>query len=308
MIEMISSLFGLSMTFVVLTIGAYIFRPANLSQRVRSVVARSRGLSGKSGANGERESMVQHMHKLVRKLDLAGSTDTKSIAELLARAGYRSQESVMTYLFVRSFLPIIVLIVSCIAFLMFNILNYEFTTNTIIVVGLVVASIYGPSSYINNITQKRAESITDGLPDALDLMVICSEAGLSLDLSIRRVSIELTPTAPELADELQHTSAELNFLPDRKQALVNLTNRCISPGIKNLATTLIQTEKYGTPLTSSLKMLTAEMREDRRMRSEEKAAKLPAVMTVPMVLFILPPLFIVLLGPAVLRTMDTMFK
>ena len=143
-----------------------------------------------------------------------------------------------------------------------------------------------------------------GLPDALDLMVICAEAGLSMDATMERVSDELQATWPLVSDELGLTSIEIGFMPDRKQALENLTRRTGLSGFRAMVNTLAQTERYGTPLAESLRVLAAELRTERLMKAEEKAARLPATLTVPLILFILPPLFIVLIGPAILRVAD----
>jgi tight adherence protein C len=162
-----------------------------------------------------------------------------------------------------------------------------------------------PGYYLKNVVQKRAKKMTLALPDALDLMVICAEAGLSLDASLTRVARELEPSFPELGEELGLTAVELTFLPDRRQAFENLNARTNLPGIRGVVNTLLQTARYGTPLAQSLRVLAAEFREARITRAEEKAARLPAMMTVPMILFILPTLFIVLMGPAALGIFDT---
>ena len=162
---------------------------------------------------------------------------------------------------------------------------------------------YGPDIYVTNSTTKRRKEIQNAVPDALDHLVICAEAGQSLDGSLKRVAAELGHMAPALAEEIELTSVELGLLPDRRQALENLALRTGVQAIKAVVTTLAQTEKYGTPLAQSLRVLAAEYRTERLMRAEEKAARLPAILTVPMILFIMPPLFIVLLGPAIIRTL-----
>jgi len=158
---------------------------------------------------------------------------------------------------------------------------------------------------LRNAAAKRAKNIKLALPDGLDLMVICAEAGLSLDAALARVSRELGNGAPELAEELGMTAAELTFLPERRLAFDNLNARTNSDGIRAVVNTLQQTAKFGTPLAQSLRVLAAEMRQARMTRAEEKAARLPALLTVPMILFILPCLFIVLLGPAAIGIIDT---
>jgi len=137
-------------------------------------------------------------------------------------------------------------------------------------------------------------------------MVICAEAGLSLDSALKRVAKEMALSSPEIADEFGLTSIEIGFLPERGQALKNLMRRCDLPGIRGLVNTLMQSERYGTPLAQSLRVLSAEYRNERLMRAEEKAARLPAVMTVPLIVFVLPPLFVVLIGPAIMKFIDSM--
>jgi tight adherence protein C len=139
-------------------------------------------------------------------------------------------------------------------------------------------------------------------------MVICAEAGLSLDATLMRVASEMQKTAPELSDEFSLTGLELGFLPDRRVAMHNLAKRTDLAVLRGMVGTLLQAERYGTPLAQSLRVLSAESREERAMKAEEKAARLPALLTVPMIVFILPPLFVVLIGPAALRTVDALSK
>ncbi|MGH7029385.1 MAG: type II secretion system F family protein, partial [Stellaceae bacterium] len=172
----------------------------------------------------------------------------------------------------------------------------------------VFIGFYAPRIYLRNAAGKRAKRLQLALPDGLDLMVICAEAGLSLDATLVRVARELAASWPELAEEFAITAAELTFLPDRRQAFDNLNNRTDSDAIRAVVNTLQQTAKFGTPLAQSLRVLSIESRAARMTRAEEKAARLPAMLTVPMILFILPTLFIVLLGPAAINIMDTFSK
>jgi tight adherence protein C len=155
-----------------------------------------------------------------------------------------------------------------------------------------------PDLFVSNLVTKRTDAIRKGLPDALDLLVICAEAGLTVDAAFNRVARELGRAYPELGDEFALTAIELSFLTERRQAFENLAYRVNLDAVKGVVTTMIQTERYGTPLASALRVLSAEFRNERMMRAEEKAARLPAIMTVPLILFILPVLFIVILGPA----------
>ena len=163
-----------------------------------------------------------------------------------------------------------------------------------------------PDIFLKNKITKRTDAIRKGLPDALDLLVICAEAGLTVDAAFNRVAKELGRAYPELGDEFALTAIELGFLTERRQAFENLAYRVNLDAVKGVVTTMIQTEKYGTPLASALRVLSAEFRNERMMRAEEKAARLPAIMTVPLILFILPVLFIVILGPAACSIRDAL--
>jgi tight adherence protein C len=174
----------------------------------------------------------------------------------------------------------------------------------LVALGCVVVGAYGPDVYVRNQIAKRKKSLQKGLPDTLDLLVICAEAGQTLDAALGRVSREMAAASPEIADELGLTALELGLLPERRQALDHLNSRTDMPSIRGVVNTLLQTERYGTPLAHSLRVLSAEFRHDRLMKAEEKAAKLPATLTVPMIVFIMPALFVVLIGPAIIRTID----
>jgi tight adherence protein C len=167
-----------------------------------------------------------------------------------------------------------------------------------------VSGAYTPVFMLRRLIKRRQGRIRRQLPDGLDLLVICAEAGLSLDAALNRVARDLGPAAPHLADEFGLTAVELGFLPNRRQALQNLARRTDLPSIRGVVNTLVQTERYGTPLASALRVLAAEFREERMLKAEEKAARLPAILTVPMIVFILPTLFIVLIGPAIVRVID----
>jgi tight adherence protein C len=238
-------------------------------------------------------------------MDLLRSRHATDSRMMLARAGLRTREAMIRYLFARLTLPIVFA-----AGMLINNYTFKFipVPPNFSLAAAALAGVFGyfaPGIYINNMKTKRAKRIQLALPDGLDLMVICAEAGLSLDATLIRVSRELEGTWPELAEELGITAAELTFLPDRRQAFENLTARTDMSSIKGVVNTLTQTAKFGTPLAQSLRVLAAEFRDARMFKAEEKAARLPALMTVPMILFILPTLFIVLLGPAGINIVDT---
>ena len=158
-----------------------------------------------------------------------------------------------------------------------------------------------PEIYIKNVTARRREILNGLLPEGLDLLTICVEAGLSIDAAFRRVSREMRSSMPELAMEFEMTAIELTYLPDRQQALENLSERSDSPAVAALVNALRQTEKYGTPLAASLRILSQEFRQTRASKAEEKGARMPALMTLPLMVFILPTLITVLLAPAILQ-------
>ncbi|HLF58441.1 MAG TPA: type II secretion system F family protein [Alphaproteobacteria bacterium] len=258
------------------------------------------------GRHHARSKGLGFMHRVVSKMKLLRSDQARAVADKLAKAGFRSRDALVAYLFLKLCLPAAVGAVT--AFLFYGLEAYALQpmTRLLVVMGCMVGSLFAPDVYLKNITDKRRESIRKGLPDALDLMVICAEAGLSLDAALKRVAKEMALSNTEIADEFGLTSVEIGFLPDRVQALRNLMRRCDLPGVRGVVNTLLQSERYGTPLAQSLRVLSAEYRNERLLKAEEKAARLPAILTVPMILFVLPPLFVVLIGPGALRFVDNM--
>ena len=228
----------------------------------------------------------------------------KSKVVRLAQAGYRSKDAPIVYVFAKATLPVV--FGATAAFLIYIAKVYEMKPlyEALTTGGSILLGFFGPDLWIRNQAQKRQLQLRRGLPDALDLLVICAEAGLGMDAAFSRVSREMIKSSPDVADEFGLCSIELSFLPERRQALLNLADRTGMPEFRAIVNTLMQTEKYGTPLANSLRVLSAEFRNDRLMKAEEKAARLPAILTVPMILFILPCLFIILLGPAIFRVVD----
>jgi len=248
------------------------------------------------------------MRQAVTRLNLLRSRHASEARGKLARAGFRSQDAMVAYLFAQVSLPFLFGIAALADTHVLHLLPIPPEFAFVPAMAAVLFGFYAPKLYLRNAADKRAKQLQRALPDGLDLMVICAEAGLSLDATLGRVSRELGNTWPELAEELGITAAELTFLPERRTAFENLNTRTDSDGIRGVVNTLTQTAKFGTPLAQSLRVLAAEMRQARMTRAEEKAARLPAMLTVPMIIFILPTLFIVLLGPAAINIMDTMGK
>jgi tight adherence protein C len=251
---------------------------------------------------------VGMMRQAVTRLNLLRSKHAAEARGMLARAGFRSQDAMVAYLFAQVSLPFLFGILMVADTHLLRLMPVPPQFEFVPAIGAVLFGFYAPKIYLRNAAGKRTEQLEKGLPDGLDLMVICAEAGLSLDATLARVSRELGNTWPELAEEIGITAAELTFLPERRMAFENLMARTDCDSIRGVVNTLQQTAKFGTPLAQSLRVLAAEMRQARMTRAEEKAARLPAMLTVPMIVFILPTLFIVLLGPAVINVMDTMMK
>jgi tight adherence protein C len=278
-----------------------------LPGRLKALDERRRAMKAGIVRPTRRKSVVAGrslMREVVNRLKLMRGQSTKNLTLKLARAGFRSRDALVVYLFAKLTLPILSGAVALLFFQAMNVADLPALANTAICGAAVLFGLYLPDIFVKNAAQKRTEKIRKALPDAFDLMVICAEAGLSLDATLDRVAREIGGASPELTDELGLASLELSFLPDRHKALEGLAERVPLSQVRALVSTLVQTERYGTPLAASLRVLAGELRHERLMRAEEKAARLPAIMTVPMIVFILPPLFIVLMGPAALSLID----
>lgn len=280
-----------------------------MGNRAKQLVQRRRELkAGIAAPKGNSQRKVQAMgvmRGIADRLNLLRSGTATKATRKLSQAGWRSKDALVVFLVMKLSLP---LVFGLGAYLIVGVAGDDLSSllQTLLPVAGVALGGWGPDLMVRNATQKRMKTLQKGLPDALDLLVICSEAGLALDASMTRVAAEMEKSCPEIASEFGLTAIELGFLPDRRQALDNLINRCPVPSIRGVVNTLLQTEKYGTPLANSLRVLSAEFRNDRMMAAEAKAARLPAILTVPMMIFILPTVFIVLIGPAILRTMDAL--
>ncbi|MDC0887401.1 type II secretion system F family protein [Altererythrobacter sp.] len=259
----------------------------------------------------KRQSLIRKTDQTEKVKDTLASmkvlqdSQIQIIQQKLAHAGYRNKEVAVYIIGARLVAPIVL---GSLAFLVFYVSDFFPDWGSFKRLGalstVVGLSYKGPEIFLKNKSKKRTDSIRKGLPDALDLLVICAEAGLTVDAAFNRVAKELGRAYPELGDEFALTAIELSFLSDRKQAFDNLAYRVDLEAVKGVVTTMVQTERYGTPLASALRVLSAEFRNERMMRAEEKAARLPAIMTVPLILFILPVLFIVILGPAACSISD----
>ena len=284
-----------------------------MSRRVKSLAARREELKAGiiASATRKRQSLVRKNETTDKMKDtLAGlrvlqDSQLKQIQQKLAQAGYRNKEWAVAVIFARMILPIVLGSLGLFLFYLSDTFPEWGSFKRLMGFAvMLIAGYKGPDIFISNQISKRTAAIRKGLPDALDLLVICAEAGLTVDAAFNRVAKELGRAYPELGEEFALTSIELSFLTERRQAFENLAYRVDLDSVRGVVTTMIQTERYGTPLASALRVLSAEFRNERMMRAEEKAARLPAIMTVPLILFILPVLFIVILGPAACSISD----
>ncbi len=244
------------------------------------------------------------MRRVIQRFNLMRTQKATKVVDRLAEAGWRSKDALVAFLFMKICLPFVFGGAAAFALYGIGIVDIPPMLRLLAAMICVVIGAYVPELFVKNAIQKRRKLIQKGLPDTLDLLVICTEAGLALDAALTRVAREMEPSCPQVADEFGLTAVELGFLPDRKKALANLVKRVRLPSIRGVVNTLIQTEKYGTPLAQALRVLAAEYRNERMLKAEEKATKLPAILTLPLIIFIMPTLFVVLLGPAILRAID----
>jgi tight adherence protein C len=246
-----------------------------------------------------RNEAADNVRQLLGQFKMLQDDQVKKTQLRLMQAGIRAKDLAFFIILARFVLPVVL---GLTAVVMIYVLNHfpdwSWYRRYGTVAAVLIGSYKAPDIWLSNKVKKRSHAIRKGLPDALDLLVICAEAGLTVDAAFGRVSRELGKAYPELGDEFGLTAIELGFLNERRQAFENLANRVDLEAVRGVVTTMIQTEKYGTPLASALRVLSAEFRHARMMRAEEKAARLPAIMTIPLILFILPTLFVVILGPA----------
>ncbi len=219
-------------------------------------------------------------------------------------AGYRGQAPLFAFLFARLVLPIVLLVLALLYLFVLGDFEQPPMFKAVIAILVAYVGFYAPNLYVRNRIQKRQASIKRAWPDALDLLLICVESGMSAEAAFRKVSEEIGAQSVQLAEELVLTTAELSYLPDRRMAYENLAARTGLDGVKAVVMALIQAERYGTPLGQSLRVMAQENRDIRMNEAEKKAAALPPKLTVPMILFFLPVLFGVILGPAAIELMD----
>lgn len=243
------------------------------------------------------------LRDLVERLKLLEAFDANEARKQLMMAGYRGERPVFIFMAARIGMPFVAAFAAWVYIYILNGVDLDSFGKLMAVIAAFFAGFYIPNLHVKNAVSKRQQKIQLAWPDALDLLLICVEAGMSIEVALQKVSQEVAGTSPELAEELGLTVAELSYLQERKAAYVNLAERTGLDGVKGVTTALIQSEKYGTPLGQSLRVMAQESREHRMQEAERKAAALPPKLTVPMIGFFLPVLFAVILGPAIMSVM-----
>lgn len=303
---------GIAAFAVIMAVYAAVTVKDPMAKRVKSLNERRDELKAGiiTSSAKKRTSLVRKtdatdkMKQRLEGMKVLQQSQIEVIQQKLAHAGYRNKELAVYIIGARMVLPIVLGITAFVLLYVVQIYPDWQMKKVFALSAAVFLGYKGPEIYLKNQASKRTNEIRKGLPDALDLLVICAEAGLTVDAAFNRVAKELGRAYPELGDEFALTAIELSFLNERKKAFDNLAYRVDLESVRGVVTTMIQTERYGTPLASALRVLSAEFRNERMMRAEEKAARLPAIMTVPLILFILPVLFIVILGPAACSIAD----
>ncbi|HTV38744.1 MAG TPA: type II secretion system F family protein [Xanthobacteraceae bacterium] len=294
----------------VITLAMPLLAPDTLNKRMKAVA-----LERDKIRQRERERMVQgskvalrqspraYMKTVVDNLDLNKWLGQEQARSMLMQAGYRGHAPYITYLFFRMAMPVVMLLTA--AFYIFIVLklDYSLPVKLGMCIGAAYFGVYSPNLFLRNRIERRQTSIKRAFPDALDLLLICVESGMSIEAAFRKVSDEIGSQSVALAEELTLTTAELSYLPDRRQAYEHLAQRTGLEGVKAVCLALQQAERYGTPLGATMRVLAQENRDMRMSEAEKKAAALPPKLTVPMIVFFLPVLFVVILGPAAIRVM-----
>ena len=291
-----------------------LFDQGDLEKRMKSVALEREQIRARERARLQAESNTKgslratnntSVRNIVDRLNLREALVDANTVNKLKAAGLRSQNALNMFLFARFTLPFVFLGAAVFwVFVMNNLAEKPLMVRLFAIVGFTYLGFYAPNIFVSNRMSKRQLSIRRAWPDALDLMLICVESGVSIEATLKRVADEMADQAPELAEELVLTNAELSFLQDRRVAYENLGKRTQLETVQSVTQALIQAERYGTPVAQALRVLAQESRDQRMNEAEKKAAALPPKLTVPMILFFLPVLIAVILGPAGIQVSD----
>ncbi|WGM32336.1 type II secretion system F family protein [Brevundimonas sp. NIBR11] len=311
-VNLISGAVAVLVFATILTLMGGITSGVKLETRMKAVGQRREELKRRNrqaiaaGTGGLRHTDDGFKKTVVDRLNLTKMLEDPKVAEQMSQAGFRGPRPLTTFYFFRFASPFIGFLLTGVYIFFVNDFGQPLMVKVAIVMAGAVGGFYAPNMFIQNVIAKRKQSIMQAFPDALDLMLICVEAGMSIESAIVKVSQEIGTNSIALAEELSLLSAELSYLPERRMAYEGLAKRTNHPGVRAVATAMVQAEQYGTPLGSALRTMAKENRDLRLSAAEKKAAALPAQLTVPMILFFLPVLFTVILGPAIIQIQDTM--
>lgn len=296
----------------ILTVAMPLMERDRLGTRLKTVASRRDELRAKQrealamkGKKPLRATPTAFMKRVVEKVNLQKILESPETRLKLVQAGLRGQAPVITFMFFRLVMPFIVFFAALLYLFLINDFDLKPPMRFVAALGTAGLGFYSPNLFVQNLIDRRKKSIQMAFPDSLDLLLICVESGMSIEAALNRVAGEVGSQCVELAEELGLTTAELSYLSDRRAAFDNLGKRVDLPGVKAVTMALIQSEKFGTPLGQSLRVMAQENRDMRMAAAEKKAAALPAQLTVPMIVFFLPVLFVVILGPAILSVMKT---
>jgi tight adherence protein C len=271
--------------------------------KLRSERLAKMAIEERNGTGRLRQAPKGYVQQIVDALDLKSKLDSEELRNQLKSAGYRGESPVMTFMAFRVIMPPLIFLVTL--FYLFVVIDLEYPPiiKVLMALGAGFLGFYMPNVFIQNIAGKRKLSIEQAFPDSLDMLLICVQSGMSVEAAFGKVAREITVQSVELAEELSLTTAELSYLPDRRLAYENLAKRTGLEGVKSVCTALVQAERYGTPVGQALRVMAKENRDIRMSKAEQKAAALPPKLTVPMIIFFLPVLFIAILSPAVIVTL-----
>ncbi|MGQ0443772.1 MAG: type II secretion system F family protein [Beijerinckiaceae bacterium] len=310
---LLSTLVAIATMLTVLTVAMPLIESDTLSQRMKSVAtererirarARERLIADKNKRSLRQETKA-YMKQTVERFSLSKWLGTEKAKTQMAMAGYRGPQAEVAFLFFRLITPLLFLVISAFYNLVFSGFELAFTFKIGIIVLATYIGLKMPELYLKNTIGKRQHSMGRAFPDAMDLLLICVESGMSIEHAFRKVAGEIGVQSIPLAEELTLVTAELSYLPDRRTAYENLSLRTGLDSVRQITTVLIQAERYGTPLGAALRVVAQESRDNRMMLAEKKAAGLPPKLTVPMILFFLPVLFAVILTPAIIQINHT---
>lgn len=257
------------------------------------------------GASGEKTNLILNAEEALRKLGVDIHQAENKLGRKLLHAGIGSPNAVILYLAFQRFVSPVLIVLGAIILMGKHEATSDMLLNALLGIMLLVGGLFGPKLYVENLTQKRRKQLLHGFPDTLDLLLVCVESGLALDAAFTRVTGELGRVHPEITGELNRTRIELSLLNNRSQALQNLAERTNIIPFRFLVAALIQSERFGTSLTETLRVMADEYRTKRMLLAEEKAARLPAMMTVPLIFCLLPSFMLIVLGPAIISFMKS---